>query len=336
MKKPLKKPIFWPLFGVILALGVVLLGAYTRLVDAGLGCPDWPGCYGKLLVPNIQNDLKAQSLYPHIPFNADKAWPEMIHRSAAGVLGIIVVILAMLAWRRRHEKHAPFLLSFFLVGLVILQALFGMWTVTHQLLPWIVVLHLLGGVSTLGLLWLIFLRWRPASLQTLSPISPLFAPWVSALLMFVLIQVGLGGWTSAHYAALACPDFPTCLGKMIPPLSASAFSLAPPGPNYEGGLLTWDLRATIHFVHRLGALFCLLLGGGVSLSLILSAPRRFARLGGLLLGLLILQVLLGVFNVLWVLPLWIALSHTACATFLLLTLITLRYALYCHANIRSL
>lgn len=320
-----KKPFYLAIFASTLALGVVMLGAYTRLVDAGLGCPDWPGCYGKLLVPTSKADISdAQHLFPTALFDASKAWPEMIHRYFAGILGLFVLCLIWMAWNRRSERQVPLKLSFFLGGLIVVQALFGKWTVSYLLAPWVVLMHLLGGILTFTLLWLITLAWGNVSIRKVrSSILTVFNPWMSFALGLMALQIALGGLTAANYAGLACPDFPTCQGVWVPPIYFAS----------AGGIPSlFDDPITIHFMHRLGALLCVVFVGGVALSLILSAPRFFAQLGSIVLVLLLVQTLLGILNVLWQLPLWTAVLHNGVAALLLVFLATIRYYLFLYAS----
>ena len=244
-----------------LALCVVMLGAFTRLVDAGLGCPDWPVCYGHLLWPMAAEEIaSANAAFPDTPVDSAKTWPEQVHRIFASSLGLFCIALVATAVRQRRRGFAaPLRLPLLLLALVILQGLFGMWTVTLKLWPQVVTAHLLGGFATLALLFLLSLRlrgqrWRVegALLPALMAIKPLL--WLALLLL--LGQVFLGGWTSSNYAALACPDFPMCQARWLPEMDFSGgfdFSQAI-GPNYLGGVLDSAARTAIHFGHRLGAI----------------------------------------------------------------------------------
>ena len=199
-----------------LALVVVVLGAFVRLSDAGLGCPDWPGCYGNIDVPKTEQEVQlANDAYPDRPVEAAKAWKEMIHRYFAGALGLLVLIMAILAIRNRHSEKQQVYVPVFLVGLIIFQALLGMWTVTIKLNPTIVMSHLMGGLATLSLLWWVSLRQGRLFVQRQSDIGDYSGLRRIALigLLVVILQIMLGGWTSANYAALHCPDFPTCRGN---------------------------------------------------------------------------------------------------------------------------
>ena len=305
--------------GVVLALFVVVLGAYTRLKDAGLGCPDWPGCYGYLSVPGAAANVEtAEARFPQAPFEAHKAWPEMVHRYFAGTLGLLIFAIAALAIRDRAT--APLKLTLLLAGLVVLQAAFGMWTVTLKLWPQVVTTHLLGGFATLSLLWLLYLRLDPP------PALPAGLRAHAALaLAAVILQVMLGGWTTSNYAALACPDFPTCQGHWWPPMEAAdGFDVFQDiGPNYLGGLLDNSARVAIHMGHRIGALVVFFVVGALALRVRSNAAG--AALGNLLVVTLLTQVALGISNVVFTLPLPIATAHNGVGAVLLLEVIAVNY-----------
>ena len=312
-----------------LAVGVVALGAFTRLKDAGLGCPDWPGCYGHLLWPNADHEIAAaEQRFPDAPVATDKTWPEMVHRYFAGTLGLTILALAVVGWRRRRDPEYPVRLPLLLVFLVVWQALFGMWTVTLKLWPQVVTLHLLGGVGVLNLLWLLTLllgnrSWhlggRPARrLRALKP-------WVVLAIVVVTGQIALGGWLSSNYAALACADLPTCHGQWWPAMAfTQGFNLFQEvGPNYLGGLLESEARTAIHVAHRLGAVLVALVLLGLCAAL-LAVPWQGARRLALALGaVLALQIGLGIGNVLFALPLPVAVAHNLGAALVLLVLVTL-------------
>jgi cytochrome c oxidase assembly protein subunit 15 len=239
--------------GALLALCVVMLGAWVRLTDAGLGCPDWPGCYGRLVVPDASPAPGALGSEFTRPLEAGKAWREMIHRYLASTLGLVCVALAVIAWRNRRDPAQPKRAPLALVALVIFQGLLGMWTVTLLLKPIVVVAHLLGGFATLALLVSLG-RWRTAHLER--PAPALCALGLAAAAVLVL-QISLGGWTSANYAALACPDFPTCQTQWWPAIAdfEEGFVLwRGLGVDYEGGVLDHPARVAVHFTHRLGAI----------------------------------------------------------------------------------
>ncbi|HEY5720563.1 MAG TPA: COX15/CtaA family protein, partial [Gammaproteobacteria bacterium] len=233
-----------------LALGVMLLGAYVRLSDAGLGCPDWPGCYGRLAVPAPESLAADDPWLARRPLDPEKAHKEMGHRYLAAGLGLGIVLLAGWAVYRRGLRAAALPLG--LVLLVVFQGLLGMWTVTLLVKPAIVSLHLLGGLATTLLLWWLALR---EGLFAAAPVSapPWLRRWAVAALLLVVLQVTLGGWTSSNYAALACTEFPTCAGgQWWPPADfGEAFVVwRGTGVNYEFGVLDPEARVAIHLSHR--------------------------------------------------------------------------------------
>lgn len=331
----LRKPGFnLALIAFCFVIVVVVLGAFTRLVDAGLGCPDWPGCYGHLLWPiQEHNVIRANEAWPDMPVDHAKTWPEMVHRYFAGALGVLIVLLAAKGWKMREDATYPFRLPIFLLFLVVWQALFGMWTVTLKLWPQIVTIHLLGGMTILSLLWLLVLRldnriWRlPAALyeKTLG-----LRPWVLIGIAIVVCQILLGGWTTSNYAAYACHDFPTCHGEWLPPMDmATGFNIFQTiGPNYLGGLLESDARVAIHFTHRIGAIVVAIYLLGLSLRLFALGDSRIKTLAVVVLAALVLQIGLGITNVLLHIPLSVAVLHNAGGGLLLLTLVTLACRLW--------
>jgi cytochrome c oxidase assembly protein subunit 15 len=309
-----------------LACLVVVFGAYVRLNDAGLGCPDWPGCYGHVAVP--QSDLAratAEAKFPGAELEPRKAWIEMIHRYLAGVLGLLILAIAILAWRRRGAGTP--VLQTVLVLLVAFQAALGMWTVTLLLKPAIVTLHLLGGMLTLSLLVWLALReveWRPLPQgETVARLRP----WALLALGVAFCQIAVGGWVSANYAALACIDFPTCHGTLAPPADyAHGFHvLRELGMSPEGAPLSNEALNAIHWTHRLGAMLTLLVVGGTALAALrLERARPFALL---VLIALAIQIAIGISNVVFLLPLWLAVAHNAGAGFLLIALLMLNFRL---------
>jgi heme a synthase len=312
------------LAGVVLAFGVVVLGAWVRLSAAGLGCPDWPGCYGHLTADDAARNADAiNQAFPERPFTYHKAIKEMVHRYFAGALVLVIVTLAGLAIANRRDPQQPVGLPVALVGLVVLQALLGMWTVTLLLKPLIVVLHLLGGLTTLALL--AWLALQPTAATEMRNVP--FLRKIAAVGLIVLgLQIALGGWTSSNYAALACPDFPTCQNSYWPQMDAKdAFVLwRGLGRDYEGGVLDHPARVAIHFVHRLGALITALVLGFVSFAAIRNGPTRAVRTAGALLGaVLVCQLILGPLMVIRALPLALATAHNAVAALLLLAIVAL-------------
>ena len=304
--------------GAVLALAVVMLGAYVRLSDAGLGCPDWPGCYGRLVVPHPATSAEELGLEYTRPLEAGKAWREMIHRYLASSLGIICLALAVIAWRSRRDPAQPKFVPAALVALIIFQGLLGMWTVTLLLKPIVVVAHLLGGIATLALLASLG-NWR--STRFPSPTPALRALGLAAAAALVL-QISLGGWTRSNYAALACPDFPTCQTQWWPAIAdfKEAFVLwRGIGIDYEGGVLDHPARVAIHFTHRLGAVLAALLIALLGFRLVRETATRAD--GAAVLAVLALQLCLGVSIVWFGVPLGVAVLHNGVAALLLLAVI---------------
>ncbi len=324
------------LFAVVLAFVVIVLGAYTRLSDAGLGCPDWPVCYGHIGVPEHVTDVeKANLAYPDRPVEAKKAWKEMIHRYFASTLGLVILIIAFVALRRRNDKKQPVLIPVFLVVLVIFQGLLGMWTVTLLLKPIIVMGHLLGGLTIISLLVWQLLRYTGVmTAKRITQKSLIFLkPLALVSLIVVVLQISLGGWTSANYAALSCPDFPTCQQQWLPDLNFSdAFvpwqALNEGQKDYEGGVLNNDANVTIHVMHRLGAVVTFFIVGFLVFKLMISEfDPVIKRIGLLVLLVLAGQITLGISNVVLSLPLFVAVAHNAVGVLLLLSMVLTNHAL---------
>ncbi len=309
----------------VLAFIVIVKGAYVRLTDAGLGCPDWPGCYGQLLVP-ASPELADPVHLEARPLEAGKAWREMIHRYLASGLGFGILLLAGLAWWNRADPAQPVLVPLLLVPLVMFQGVLGMWTVTLLLKPLVVTGHLLGGFSVLALLVWNFLATRAGAARRLAPGSAVTSACVLALIALAG-QVFLGGWTSANYAALACTDFPTCHGAWWPDMAFDeAFVLwRGLGVNYEFGVLETPARTAIHFSHRVWAVLTALM-----ILLAIRAARRAGSAHGRLLGWCILaalaiQITLGITNVMRGLPLPVAVMHNGFAAILMASLVALLF-----------
>ncbi len=326
MAKQQQKPGYrLAVLATLLAVVVVLLGAYTRLTHAGLGCPDWPGCYGFIAVPQTDAQLAhAEVSFPHAPVEAQKGWNEMIHRYFAGSLGLLILGLAVHALRRRKQADQPVKLPLLLLGVVIAQAAFGMWTVTLKLWPQVVTAHLLGGFATLSLLFLLSLRL--SGRFAVLPVSAGLRRLALLALLLVIGQVALGGWVSSNYAAVACLDVPTCHGEWWPAMDfANGFHLTQHiGPNYLGGQLDSEARTAIQVSHRIGAVL-------IALLVLLLAWRLkvqgLPRLAGLLVLALVLQISLGISNVLLQLPLVVAVAHNGGGALLLLSLVLVNYRL---------
>ncbi|ENO86398.1 COX15/CtaA family protein [Thauera linaloolentis] len=307
---------------LLLTFVVVVFGAYVRLADAGLGCPDWPGCYGKPTPAQAADAIRdAHAAAPHGPVSLPKAWKEMIHRYLAAALGLLIVGIAVLAWRLRDSPRAAPGVAGALVAVVMLQGLLGKWTVTLLLKPAIVTAHLLGGLTTLALLaWLTLcaLGARQSGVD-MGHDGPSHRRMVfGARLAFVLLagQIALGGWTSTNYAALACLDFPACHGSFAPDADyANAFHVVRElGMTADGELLSNAALTAIHWAHRVGAL----VAGGALFLLGWALCRRRATFdtGAALLVALTLQIGLGIANVLLSLPLPLAAAHNAGAALL--------------------
>lgn len=301
----------------VLALVVVGLGAYVRLSDAGLGCPDWPGCYGHLTPHHAADAIAAaHAQAPEGPVSPAKAWKEMVHRYLASALGLAIMAIAWLAWRRERGVNRAVGLG--LAGLVVFQGLLGMWTVTLLLRPVVVSAHLLGGMATLALLvWLVARLGRGQ--VTAMPSLPKVAAGLA--LGLVAIQIALGGWVSTNYAALACTDFPTCHGSWWPAADwRQGFQLRRElGVDIQGQAMSLEALTAMHWAHRLGALLATVGVGWLSVCLWKQLAWRWWGVG--LLGLLALQVLLGLANVLAGLPLPVAVAHNLGAALLLSALV---------------
>jgi len=294
------------LFTFILAFIVIILGAYTRLTDAGLSCPDWPHCYGFVTAPHTASQIQdAAQRYPAMPIDVKKAWTEMTHRYFAGTEGIFILFLSLYILSRKNGGIKSKFIGAALILLLCSQVTLGMLTVTEKLKPVIVLSHLLNGLSILSVLWWAFLESylpsKPAAFNRNSMTSLPF--WIA---LFVIIgQITLGGWVSTHYAGLACVDFPYCNGQIMPIMQWN---------NLNSDLIT------IHMLHRIGALVA-----AVYLSffgIYLLTKTSFRVLGAHVLVLLALQVTLGILNIMWLRPVWLALIHQSVAILLLLTIIT--------------
>lgn len=299
------------LFTFALAFVVILIGAYTRLTDAGLSCPDWPNCYGFLIAPHTSTQLQAAALkYPATEINIQKAWTEMTHRYFAGMEGVLIIVLALsILLNQKATDNRSLLIGIGLIILLATQVTLGMLTVTEKLYPGVVLAHLLVGVSILAMLWWGYLNLNVHDDSFVQPSHHLklsrLKVWLWIGFIVLCMQVSLGGWVSTHSAGLACIDLPYCNGSLLPPLDWR---------HLNNNLIT------IHMLHRLGAFItsCYLF----LLSIILLRAPSFRLLGLLLILLMAVQVTLGILNILWLRPLWIALAHHGAAILLLLTMIT--------------
>lgn len=310
---------------VALTFELIMFGAFTRLTDSGLGCPDWPGCYGQANPLQSHADIRAaEAAMPHGPVTLQKAWIEMIHRYLAMSVGVLIIVQVVLAWRRRHVIGISPWLASFLLAFVCLQGAFGAWTVTLKLQPVIVTTHLLLGMGLLALL--------SASLQQYSTAYGAQNPQVSGLrwpatfaLVFVFIQIALGGWVSTNYAALACHDYPLCNGAVIPAMDFEhGFTLwRQLGQTASGDYLPFTALVAIHWVHRNFALL-------VALVVAVVAWRAMhlpgvERLGRQLMLAIAAQFLIGVSTVFFSWPLLLAVLHNGGAAVLVLLLTMLNY-----------
>ncbi|OUS28147.1 cytochrome B [Thalassotalea sp. 42_200_T64] len=318
------------LVAILLAIVVITLGAYTRLTHAGLGCPDWPGCYGFLDVPETVAKIEqAEAAFPERPVEPEKAWNEMIHRYFAGSLGLLIVLIFILSFKHREQGN-PLFLPALLVATVVFQAALGMWTVTMKLMPIVVMGHLLGGFVTLCLLYLLFLRLTPYRVPggdfNLRKYQKL--AWLGVVIL--ALQIALGGWTSSNYAALVCTQLPICQDGWLEQLTfANSFDLIPPvRDTYEFGFLNQAERITIHSMHRIGAIITTLYLAWLALSVFINAQSGFFKRNAMVIAFILsCQVALGVSNIVFVLPLPVAVSHNVVAALLMLSLITLTYSL---------
>jgi cytochrome c oxidase assembly protein subunit 15 len=380
------------LLAVAMAFVVIALGAFTRLVDAGLGCPDWPTCYGHVLWPKTEGQIEAANqVFDETPVEMDKTWPEQVHRIFASNLGLVSLILFGLAVRNNggvsnnklmlvcvtgfiaaliikialkatwdygalamHDiydilvglsvlaifaviafagvKQGPsqsaVKLSAFIVGFVVLQGLFGMWTVTLKVWPQVVTLHLLGGFTVAALFFLLALRlqakpWQVTGEQ-LARINRL-KPIAMAGLLIVFIQIALGGWTTSNYAAVACPDLPTCQHQMWPEMNfKKGFNIFQEiGPNYLGGQMENAARVAIHMSHRIGAIITTVFILFLFVKILALESPQATRLGFVLVAVLLTQIALGLGNIIFHFPLSVAVLHNGVGALLLLTLVAL-------------
>lgn len=294
------------LFACGFAFIVILLGAYTRLTNAGLSCPDWPHCYGYLTAPTTPAQVHSASLaFPATPVDIKRAWTEMVHRYFAGTEALLMLtLIAALAFTPKIKAHHVKLMTFTLVTLLATQILLGMLTVTEKLKPAIVTAHLLTGIAIIATLWWTYLHAYIIQPYFTHQPHRKIKPWLWLGLMIVAAQIALGGWVSTHYASLACIDFPYCNGKLMPSLHLNH--------------LNTDL-ITIHMLHRIGAFITATVLGFLGLCLL--QLKHYKTLGGILLVLVGTQIALGILNIVWLRPVPVALLHLSVAILLLLTLI---------------
>ncbi len=318
------------LTSILLAIVVVGLGAYARLTHAGLGCPDWPGCYGLIDVPKTAEQITAaEQAFPERPVEVQKAWNEMIHRYFAGALGLFILAIALLSFKYR-KRGAPVFLPLLLLLLVTFQAALGMWTVTMMLMPIIVMAHLLGGFTTLCLLFLLYLRLTPYRVPGGDHTVRKYARFGLLGVVILTAQIALGGWTSTNYAALSCVELPICQSGWVEQLTfADSFDVIPPErDSYEFGYLPHADRVTIHVMHRFGAILTAIYLFWLAFVVFAKAHTRFFKDTALALaGVLVVQLALGISNIWFSLPLSVAVGHNVVAVCLMMVLIALTYSL---------
>ena len=314
-----RRIVFWTWF---LTLDLIMFGAFVRLTDSGLGCPDWPGCYGNFSPIGASEHISDALLsMPYGPVSFPKAWIEMIHRYIGSILGLLIISITWMAWRWRHIlKQRPTLATTTLL-IVCIQGAFGAWTVTHKLMPIIVTTHLLGGMTVLGLM-----TWLAAREKYHAPLSDPhrhLIPWLAGGLLLLGIQIALGGWVSTNYAALACMDFPTCHGRWLPPMDFSGgFSLIRAlGVLPSGAMISQDALTAIHWTHRNFAFLVF-----IYLLALAFHTKKHAGLVGptkLMIGLLVAQLITGLTTIFFQWPLAIAVIHNGGAAGLVLVMVTM-------------
>ncbi|HWK84181.1 MAG TPA: COX15/CtaA family protein [Caldimonas sp.] len=301
------------LMTLFLSFDLVLFGAFTRLSDSGLGCPDWPGCYGQASPVGAREPIaSAEAAVPTGAVTHTKAWIEMAHRYSATAIGVLVVVLAAIAVvesRRKRVRATP-VWAIATVLWIIAQGAFGALTVTMSLYPAIVTLHLLGGLGLLALLAIQAEAYEPRPL----PLSPTLRFGVAAVAVLALVQIALGGWVSTNYAVLACRELPTCQGAWWPDMDFAAgfVLLRPLGGTGDGAFLPFAALTAIHVAHRLGAMVVLAAIALLAWRLLASGGPVAARpWGWALAGIALWQALSGLGNVLLGWPLVLAVAHTA-------------------------
>ena len=321
-------------FTILLALCVIVFGAYVRLTDAGLGCPDWPGCYGFVTVPQTAEDyLSVEENFPGEIVDEGKAWREMIHRYIASLLGFLILLMFLkdfFSFRKDEGSLKDLKLSGVLLALVIFQGMLGMWTVTLKVHPLVVTAHLIGGLTTLSLLFFYYRSIETDSEKFISAPNVLFVG-----LSILILQIILGGWTSTNYAALGCPDLPLCYGEVWPSnmdFEEGFLKWQEVGVNYEGGQLSPSGRTAIHFVHRLGAIVALIALGLIGLRYLKHTSDRIRGASILMLIALSAQLAIGILMVWFGIPLFLATAHNAFAALLLLSFINLLYTVKIKQN----
>ena len=310
--------------GAFFTLLVISAGAWVRLTDAGLGCPDWPGCYGILSTPDTDDEIaRAKEFYPDATIDVGKAWREMFHRYLAGILGLYVFFISFITYK--YAKHVSIFLPISLSVLIIVQSLMGMLTVTELVKPTIVTTHLILGMSTACLL-----LWNGLRIGSISDTSSSkFNAFIKLCIVALVIQIILGGWTSTNYASLACPDFPKCTEQWWPDnmnfdRGFTIFGL--PDINYEVNHMEYYAKLAVHFTHRVGALLLSILFLGLFVYIFfMQKSQKIKNIGYLILTFFSFQIYLGISNVVYSLPLNVAVLHTVNACILLMSMLILLF-----------
>lgn len=305
-----------------LTLDLIMFGAFVRLTDSGLGCPDWPGCYGNVTPIGAMAEIRqAVSVQPEGPVTVPKAWIEMVHRYVGALLGLLIICICVMAWRHRKKfGHSPVLAACTLLA-VCIQGAFGAWTVTHKLMPVVVTGHLLGGMLLLALMT--WLAAREREHHVVDKKMAVYTGWAAAGLVLLFMQIGLGGWVSTNYAALACMDFPTCHGDWIPDMDmASGYSFIRGLGEMPGGdMISQSALTAIHWVHRNFAFLVFIYLGILAWKL--RADPGLKAPATLMLALLLAQLLTGLTTIFFQWPLLIAVLHNGGAAGLVLAGVTL-------------
>jgi heme a synthase len=325
-----------------ITLDLIAFGAFVRLTDSGLGCPDWPGCYGKLLptqaTTEINQAIKEQG-GTHGPVSHGKAWIEMLHRYVATFIGALILVMFVRAIYAKIKPERSFFGTareavgvawpLLLLVVVLIQGLFGKWTVTLKLMPIVVTSHLLGGMTLFALLVWFWMRERDRAGDVRAArvrVNARVSLWLWLAIAVLYAQIFLGGWVSTNYAVLACADFPTCNGTMFPQMSwGDAFTLVRElGKNPDGSYLTADALRTIHWAHRIGALVVTIVIVIAAIKLMKSdaSLKRHAIHIKIALA---LQILIGISTVIFDQPILVATAHNFFAAVLLATLVIAAY-----------
>lgn len=318
IRKRYRRLVFWTWF---LTLDLIMFGAFVRLTDSGLGCPDWPGCYGKLSPIGASHHIReAFETMPYGPVSFGKAWIEMAHRYVGSILGMMIIAIVWMAWRWRRQLGHTATLAIVTLLAVCIQGAFGAWTVTQRLMPIIVTSHLLGGMIVLSLMT--WLASREKSHEPLSPDARRWRPWMLGGIALLFIQIALGGWVSTNYAALACMDFPTCHGEWFPPMDfSSGFSLIRGlGVLPSGEMISQQALTAIHWVHRNFALLVFVYLGVLAWQM--RAEEGLKSPATLILLLLGAQLFTGLTTIFFQWPLLIAVLHNGGAAGLVLASVT--------------